>query len=78
MATISSPLTVARRRGNRRRKVAATLLRLAGSPVMLLLHWQARARERRFLRCMDDRALRDIGLSRADVERESSKPFWWS
>jgi len=25
---------------------------------------------------MDDRLLRDIGLSRADAKREINKPFW--
>ncbi|TAD89102.1 MAG: DUF1127 domain-containing protein [Alphaproteobacteria bacterium] len=25
---------------------------------------------------LDDRMLRDMGISRADVERELSKPFW--
>jgi uncharacterized protein YjiS (DUF1127 family) len=30
-------------------------------------HWVDRARERRALAAMDDRALRDLGLSRYDV-----------
>ena len=38
--------------------------------------WQERARMRRGLAAMDDRLLRDIGLSRADVHRETEKPFW--
>lgn len=33
-------------------------------------------RERRRLMQLDGRALRDIGLSRADAEREWSRPFW--
>ncbi len=32
--------------------------------------------QRRALAELDDRMLRDVGLSRADVEREISKPFW--
>jgi len=40
------------------------------------LVWQERARERRRLRELDDYLLRDMGLSRADVEREASIPFW--
>jgi uncharacterized protein YjiS (DUF1127 family) len=35
-----------------------------------------RARTRRALARLDDRLLRDIGLSRADIEREIEKPFW--
>lgn len=34
-----------------------------------LIAWQAQAREAHHLRSMDDRLLKDIGLSRADVER---------
>ena len=35
-----------------------------------------RARQRRALAALDDRLLADIGLSRTDVVRETSKPFW--
>ena len=41
-----------------------------------VLDWQDRARQRHRLGELDDHLLRDIGLSRADLERESSKPFW--
>ena len=41
-----------------------------------VLDWQDRARQRHHLAEMDDHLLRDIGLSRADLEHESSKPFW--
>jgi uncharacterized protein YjiS (DUF1127 family) len=42
----------------------------------LTLLWHQRARQRRQLACLSDRMLRDIGLTRADVLAESSKPFW--
>jgi uncharacterized protein YjiS (DUF1127 family) len=42
----------------------------------LLLIWQQRARDRRQLETLNDRMLRDIGLTRADVFAEASKPFW--
>ncbi len=42
----------------------------------LLLTWQERAAQRQALRQFDDRMMRDIGVSRADVERECRKPFW--
>ena len=35
-----------------------------------------RRKQRRALARLDDRLLRDIGLSAADVEGELSKPFW--
>ena len=41
-----------------------------------LLTFQERARQRHALRSLDERALKDIGLTRADVELECSKPFW--
>ena len=41
-----------------------------------VLDWQDRARQRHRLGEMDDHLLRDIGLSRADLEYEAAKPFW--
>ncbi len=38
--------------------------------------WSERRRQRLALRRLDDRALSDLGLSRADVEAEAGKPFW--
>ena len=42
----------------------------------LALAWQDRARARHYLAMIDDHMLRDIGISRADVQRECNKPFW--
>ncbi len=41
-----------------------------------LLTWQERASQRRHLASLEDRMLKDMGISRADAEREASKPFW--
>jgi uncharacterized protein YjiS (DUF1127 family) len=41
-----------------------------------LREWRRRARDRSQLAQLDDRMLRDIGLSRADAEFLSNKPFW--
>lgn len=38
--------------------------------------WHDRQRQRAYLASLDDRLLADIGLSRADQERECNKPFW--
>ena len=43
----------------------------------LAVVWQKRARERHRLASLDDRMLRDVGLSRVDTEREWRKPFWY-
>ena len=40
------------------------------------LDWQERAQQRRHLSGLDDHLLNDIGISRSDVDAESSKPFW--
>ena len=42
----------------------------------ILDRWQERWRQRRQLEALDDRALNDLALSRADIHREASKPFW--
>jgi uncharacterized protein YjiS (DUF1127 family) len=44
--------------------------------VLKIIVWQERARERHRLASMDDFMLRDIGLSRSQVEQESRKLFW--
>lgn len=41
-----------------------------------LLQWRRCARDRRLLAMLGDRSLHDIGLSRAMVEYELSKPSW--
>jgi uncharacterized protein YjiS (DUF1127 family) len=54
----------------------------AASPRLLtnlmskVVQWQERARSRHLLQQLDDRMLRDVGLSRSDVDRECAKHFW--
>ena len=42
----------------------------------LLVSWNERQRMRRRLEAMPDYMLRDMGISRVEVEREARKPFW--
>ena len=56
--------------------VVTQILRLPLSVVETLLDWQERANQRASLAELDGRLLSDVGLSRADVERETSIPFW--
>ena len=44
--------------------------------MLVLLAIEERRRQRRALMSLDDRLLKDIGLSRADVDQECGKPFW--
>ena len=41
-----------------------------------MLAWFERVRQRRQLGELSDHMLKDIGLTRADVEAEVTKPFW--
>jgi uncharacterized protein YjiS (DUF1127 family) len=41
-----------------------------------LIEWRWHAAQRDLLRSLDDRMLKDVGLSRADLEREFQKTFW--
>ena len=50
----------------------AALLRI----VTALLLWSERARQRRQLIALGDRALQDFGKSPADATQEGDKPFW--
>ena len=52
------------------------LTELLGDAFTLAYGWRDRSRQRRTLMRLDDHLLHDIGLSRSDVEREASKPFW--
>ena len=38
--------------------------------------WRARQREWRTLMKMDDRLLRDFGITRSQALEEANKPFW--
>ena len=43
---------------------------------VLIVRWIDRARERQALASLNDRELRDIGITRAEAAREAGKPFW--
>ena len=61
-------------------RAAHTMTRVMGAVVVglpdTLYTWQKRHRMRRELLSLDDRLLRDMGLSRCDAEREGRRPFW--
>jgi uncharacterized protein YjiS (DUF1127 family) len=45
-------------------------------PAGILLVWQERANQRHALASLEDHMLNDIGLTRAEAQREMAKPFW--
>ena len=80
MSTVDSPSS---RMASWRDPVRARLTRRGwslGSAVLraveCLLTWQERSRQRHQLQCLSDHMLRDIGLTRADILAESTRPFW--
>ncbi len=44
--------------------------------LLAVVVWQERAQARTRLERLDDAALKDMGLGRADVSREIEKPVW--
>jgi uncharacterized protein YjiS (DUF1127 family) len=42
----------------------------------LIAQWIERSRQRQALASLEERMLRDIGITRVDVARECEKPFW--
>ena len=56
--------------------LVAALVNLPERAVATAITWQQRENERQHLRDLDDRLLSDMGLSRADVDKEVAKPFW--
>ena len=62
--------------GRMLRAVGLGLLVAPGHTLMLLEYWAVRANQRRNLIDLPDHLLKDIGISRAEAEREGGKPFW--
>jgi len=56
--------------------VAADLAPALSRAIEAPIDWIARMRDRRQLAAMNDSMLKDIGVSRADVEHEIEKHFW--
>jgi uncharacterized protein YjiS (DUF1127 family) len=71
--TLTSKCSLAGAAAPRRERRAGPIATLL---LDLLSNWLRRARERRALQGLDDGMLKDIGLTRVDIEFEVHKPFW--
>lgn len=71
--TIRHTLTNCQSDHARPRAIVATM---AQTLVRTLRLWRSRIRERHAFPVLDERELRDLRVSRWDVERELAKPFW--
>jgi uncharacterized protein YjiS (DUF1127 family) len=73
-----SQLFVARRRSDwtRQGQGLAALGDATHWAAAAVREWRRRSRERAELATLDDHSLRDIGITRADADYLSSKPFW--
>ena len=56
--------------------IGGALLAGLSDAVGLVLTWLDRYRERRMLESLSDYMLKDIGVSRADIDQEVRKKFW--
>ncbi|MCC7274395.1 MAG: DUF1127 domain-containing protein [Alphaproteobacteria bacterium] len=56
--------------------VAGTGPSLLARAVIAVLRWQDRARQRHHLATLDDRMLRDLGITRDDVARTLQHSVW--
>ena len=74
----SPSMTPARRPGIAPAAGAPTLRpgALVQRVLSLMVEWNDRYRQRIHVGQLDDRMLRDMGLTRSDALREYDKPFW--
>lgn len=57
-------------------RVVAVSAKSATAVMLMLLDWQRHARERAQLASLPHEILKDVGLTRADIEYELRKPLW--
>ena len=62
--------------GRALRAVGLGLLVMPAQTLVLIEYWAVRVNQRRRLIDLPDHLLKDIGITRADAEREAGKPFW--
>ncbi|MBN8197067.1 DUF1127 domain-containing protein [Thalassospira povalilytica] len=64
------------KQGNKPVTWRAAMAGIAISAIEFVARLQSRARNRHAIQLLDDHMLKDVGLSRSDIDTELSKPFW--
>lgn len=59
-----------------RTRRATRLYHNVASSWSTVANWHARSKQRLALLSLDDRMLKDVGVTRAQAEAEAAKPFW--
>ncbi len=75
-ARLSSPRATQAVEAIRSKSIIIALFTEVRRVLSVVSIWQERTAARHGLARLDDHVLLDIGLTRADVERERRKPFW--
>lgn len=57
-------------------RLVRRLPKLAATASARLLRWHELSRQRRALLALNERMLKDVGITRAEAEREARRPFW--
>jgi len=79
MTITGTQICISNQVNSRRVSLRGSLATIMGGALAIgdtLLGWQERARQRRALLTLGDRALQDFGASLADARTEGDKPFW--
>jgi uncharacterized protein YjiS (DUF1127 family) len=57
-------------------RLVRSLRSVAATASARLLRWHELTRQRRALLALNERMLKDIGITRAEAQREARRPFW--
>ena len=74
--TINTKLITAGSAAAKPVRALAKVRRFTVKCMQIIVIWQDRAEQRHALRELNDRMLKDIGVSNVDAYKEARKPFW--
>ena len=74
--TINTKLLAAGSAAAKPFRAVAKIRRFTVKLLTLFVTWQERNEQRQALGALDERMLKDIGVSGADAHKEARKPFW--